>query len=80
MAALAVGRRPVGRLEQKIGPNSASGKKFRLSGRGLPGTPPGNQYAVLEIVVPPATTEAQKDYYRQMSELWSFDPRKKTGA
>ena len=69
-----------GDVNLRIPPNSASGKKFRLSGRGLPGTPPGNQFAVLEIVVPPATTEAQKDYYRQMSELWSFDPRKKTGA
>ena len=69
-----------GKVNLTIPPDSVSGKKFRLSGRGLPGTPPGDQYVVLEIVVPPATTDEQRDCYRQMSKLWSLDPREKQGG
>lgn len=67
-----------GEVSLSVPSDSVAGKKFRLSGRGLPGTPPGDQYVVLEIVAPPATTAEQKDCYRKMSKLWSIDPRAKT--
>lgn len=68
-----------GDVKLNIPANSAPGHKLRLKGRGLPGTPPGNQYVVLEVVIPPATTDEQKDFYRKMRNLWSFDAREKAG-
>lgn len=43
-----------------------SGQRLRLKGRGLPGSPAGNQYAIIELTVPPATTDEIKDLYRAL--------------
>lgn len=64
-----------GRVALKIPPNSQTGKKLRLKGRGLPGKPPGDQYVTLKIVTPPADSQARKEFYRKMSEELSFNPR-----
>jgi len=69
-----------GRVKLTIPPNSNSGRKLRLKGRGLSGEPPGDQFVVLEIVVPPAQSDEQKKFYKKMSELWSYNPRDKMGA
>jgi len=37
----------------KLPVGARSGQKLRLRGRGLPGRTPGDQYVVLEIVLPP---------------------------
>ena len=50
-------------IKLTIPPNSQHGKKFRLKGRGLPGTPDGDLYVTLSIVVPPAQTHAEKELY-----------------
>ena len=65
-----------GPVDLKIPPNSQGGKKLRLKGRGLPGNPPGDQYVVLQMVTPPAQTEAQKALYEQMARELPFDPRR----
>lgn len=59
-----------GAVELKIPPNSDAGRRLRLRGRGMPGTPAGDQIVELEIRVPRATTEAQKALYRQMAEAF----------
>lgn len=64
-----------GRISLKIPPGSQSGKKMRLKGRGLPGTEPGDLYVVLSIHSPPADTQAQKEYYAQMRQLFDWNPR-----
>jgi len=46
-----------------------------LRGKGIPGDPPGDLYAVLSIVLPPARTDAAKDAYRSMAQALPFDPR-----
>jgi len=69
-----------GKVNLTIPPNSASGNKLRLKGRGMPGTSPGDQYVVLAIMAPVAETDAQKELYRQMSELWSINPREHMGV
>lgn len=56
-----------GPVELKIPADSDSGRKLRLRGRGLPGTPPGDQIVELEVMAPQATTEAQRKAYRQMA-------------
>lgn len=55
--------------------NSHPGRKLRLKGKGLPGKPPGDQYVVLSVVFPEATTPDQREFYQKMSTLWSFNPR-----
>ncbi len=54
---------------------SQSGQKLRLKGRGLPGPTPGDQYVVLQIRTPAATTEQQRALYRELAEAMPFDPR-----
>jgi curved DNA-binding protein len=64
-----------GRVELRIPAGSQSGTRLRLRGRGLPGNPPGDQYVVLEIVVPRADTDAAKALYERMERELPFDPR-----
>ena len=42
----------------KVPPGSLAGGKLRLKGRGIPGASPGDFYAVLQPVLPPADSEA----------------------
>lgn len=60
-----------------IPPGSQSGQKLRLKGRGLPGTSPGDQYVVLQIMTPRADTPAAKDLYERMRRELAFNPRVK---
>ncbi|HET7101823.1 MAG TPA: DnaJ C-terminal domain-containing protein, partial [Terriglobia bacterium] len=72
---------PGGIVELKIPPHSAAGKKLRLKGRGIPGKTPGDFFVVLQIALPAASTEAEKDFYRGMSEHFkSFNPRAGLGV
>lgn len=64
-----------GPVELKIPQLSQSGKKLRLSGRGLPGNPPGDQYVVFKIIIPAADTPEKQACYRNMAQLMNFDPR-----
>jgi len=64
-----------GQLKLKIPENSSSGKKMRIKNRGLPGKVSGNQYVVLQIVTPPANTEDEKTFYREMSRKFDWTPR-----
>jgi curved DNA-binding protein len=65
-----------GPVEMKIAPGSQSGQKLRLKGRGLPvKNEPGDQYALLQIVTPPAKTDEQKAFYEKMAKEMPFDPR-----
>lgn len=59
----------------KLAPGSQGGQKLRLKGRGMPGTPSGDQYAILQIQVPAAATPEQKQIYEQMAKAMPFNPR-----
>jgi len=65
-----------GAVEIKIPPNTQSGQKLRLKGRGLPGKPPGDQYVALHIATPPADCETARTFYRNMAEQMPYNPRK----
>lgn len=69
-----------GIVELKIPEGTVSGKKLRLKGRGIPGNPPGDCYVILTIALPPADTEAIKDFYRKMEQEHNFNPRAKLGV
>jgi curved DNA-binding protein len=66
-----------GTVDLKIPANSQSGQKLRLKGRGLPG---GDQYIILKIMIPPATSAAGKAIYEQMAKEMPFNPRAKMGV
>jgi len=67
---------PDGRVELSVPAGSSQGRRLRLKGRGLPGTPPGDLYAVLSVALPPALTEAHKQAYAAFSGAFpAFHPR-----
>ena len=65
-----------GKIKIKIPRDSKGGETLRVTGKGLPGNPPGDQYIVLEIAVPTAVTEEQEKFYQKMSKEFNFDARK----
>ena len=64
-----------GKVKLAIPAGSQSGARLRLAGRGLPGNPPGDQYAILRIVVPRAPDEKARALYEALERELSFDPR-----
>ncbi len=67
---------PTGDVEIRIPPGSASGRKLRLKGRGLPGKTPGDFYFVLKLTLPTAETDDQRKAYEDMAAAFkNFDPR-----
>ena len=71
---------PAGPVDLKIKPHSATGSKLRLSGRGIPGKPPGDLYVTLQVALPPATTDQAKEVYRGMQRAFDFNPRARLGV
>jgi curved DNA-binding protein len=64
-----------GAVELRIPSGSQADAKLRLRGRGLPGQPPGDQYVVLKIALPPANSAEARALYEQMRRELAFDPR-----
>ena len=71
---------PTGPVELKIPPGSSARGRLRLKGRGLPGNPAGDFYAVLRIALPPADSEAARAAYRRLAEAVPFNPRRHMGV
>ena len=69
-----------GTVKLKVPAGSQSGQRLRLKGRGLPGNPPGDELVILEIVTPPAKTDAAKAVYLDMAERLHFNPRAQLGV
>jgi len=68
---------PDGDVQLSVPAGSTAGRKLRLKGKGLPSTPPGNLYAVLQLALPPADTEAALAGYREMEKAFiGFQPRR----
>ena len=66
---------PVGAVEVRVPEGSQTGRKLRLKERGIPGTPPGDLYLVLEVVLPPADNAKAREVYQTMARELAFDPR-----
>ncbi len=66
---------PDGTVEVRIPADSQAGRKLRLKGRGIPGTPAGDLYLVLDIVLPPANTPKARELYQAMARELHFNPR-----
>ncbi|HJT99296.1 MAG TPA: DnaJ C-terminal domain-containing protein, partial [Rhodanobacteraceae bacterium] len=61
-----------GDVDLKIPAGSDSGRKLRLKGRGMPGGEAGDQFVVLEVRAPAATTDEQRELYEQMAQAFEF--------
>jgi curved DNA-binding protein len=62
-----------------VPPGSQQGRELRVRGRGIPAAEPGDLYAVLKIVLPPANSETAKKLYEEMARELAFDPRRHFG-
>ena len=60
-----------GLLEIQIPPGSQAGRKLRVKGKGLPSKQPGDLYLVLQIVVPPVFSDAQRQAYEALSQAFA---------
>jgi curved DNA-binding protein len=71
-----------GKVDLNIPAGSRSGQKLRLRGRGLPvpGETPGDQFAVLQIMTPPADNAERKAFYEKMARELPFNPRAQMGG
>lgn len=72
---------PGGIVDLKLPPGSAAGGKLRLKGRGIPASPPGDMYVVLQIALPPAESDPAKASYKNFGEQFpGFNPRARLGV
>ena len=70
-----------GKISVTIKPNSQTGQRLRIAGKGLRTRGGhGDLYAVLQIVTPPANTGEAKALYEKMAEVMPFDPRRQWEA
>jgi curved DNA-binding protein len=71
---------PSGPVEVTVPPGSQSGRKLRLKGRGIPASQPGDLYLILDVVLPPASSERARELYQAMARDLAFNPRERIGA
>ncbi len=72
---------PAGTVEMRVPAGSQCGRKLRLKGKGLPGPRPGDLYAVLKVMLPPADSDETKKFYEDMKTRFAaFNPRAGLGV
>ena len=71
---------PSGMVDLKIPPAAHAGGKLRLKGRGIPASPPGDFYVVLQIALPAANDDKAKAAYAAFAAALPFNPRASLGA
>lgn len=64
-----------GRVKVKVPAGSSSGQRLRLRGRGLPGSPSGDQYLDFEIVVPKQLSAKERELFEALAKASDFDAR-----
>lgn len=65
-----------GNIHLTLPPNSQSGKRLRIKGKGLPGkTGMGDLYVLLKIVVPEKTDTETQQLWQTLAEKAKFNPR-----
>ncbi len=69
-----------GTVDLTIPRGSRSGQRLRLRGRGLPGSPAGDQFVTLQIMAPAADTPEAEALYRRMAETFQANPRAALGV
>jgi curved DNA-binding protein len=67
-----------GAVELTVKPGTTAGQQLRLARRGLPSSSAssGDLFAVVQIDVPKAVTADEREAYRRLATISSFNPRK----
>lgn len=66
-----------GKIQLTIPPNSQSGARLRIKGRGLPSKlGQGDLYTVLNVVMPPAANDEVRALWQELADKARFDPRR----
>ena len=63
-----------------IPPGTQDGQHLRLRGRGLPGSPPGDQYVTMRMTVPTSANEQAKALWRDLAAASPYNPRQQLGV
>jgi curved DNA-binding protein len=71
---------PSGVVELKVPAGSHAGSKLRLRGRGIPASPAGDLYVVLQIALPAANDDKAKAAYAAFAAAFPFNPRASLGV
>lgn len=64
-----------GKVELTIPAGAQSGQKLRLRGRGMPGSPNGDQLVMVKLVTPAGDTLEAREAYERMKRDFQFDAR-----
>jgi curved DNA-binding protein len=65
-----------GKINLNIAPNSQTGQRLRIKGKGLRSrTGQGDLYAVLKVVMPPSTNAEAETHWRELASKADFNPR-----
>jgi curved DNA-binding protein len=67
---------PVGEAKIKVPQGTASGRKLRITGKGLPNPKgsPGDLYAEVRIMVPSKLSSDEKRLFEELAKVSKFDP------
>ena len=72
---------PDGSVQLTVPAGSTQGRKLRLKGKGIPGKTPGDLYVVLQIAMPPAANDAQRQAWQALARAHAgFEPRADLGG
>jgi curved DNA-binding protein len=71
---------PGGTVDLKIPSGAHAGSKLRLKGRGIPASPPGDFYVLLQIALPAANDDKAKAAYAALASALPFNPRASLGV
>ncbi|OUY06661.1 DnaJ C-terminal domain-containing protein [Acinetobacter populi] len=68
---------PAGRLQINLPANAKNGQQLRLKGKGIPNSKEaGNLYLIINIVLPTAQNDQQKQAYQQLAQAFNaYNPR-----
>lgn len=64
-----------GRVDLKLPKGAQTDQQLRLRGRGLPGSPPGDQFVIVKVHVQPPQSAADEALYRQLAAAFRANPR-----
>lgn len=70
-----------GKINLTIRPDSQTGTRLRLRGKGLPGKDgDGDLYVILKVVMPEQSDQRARELWQQLASQVDFDPRKNLGS
>lgn len=70
---------PEGSIQLSVPPGTVAGRKLRVRGKGIPGDPSGDLYAVITTIAPPVHTVVAQKAYRALKAAFDFSPRTSGG-